>query len=102
MSTPGITRLVPQAQGIPEGPRLLQQRTVRLHLPAQFVLQRTSSEEVAETPDPLTDDRHVECQASSSNKPIALAVRRYSAIWASSCRRPLAVMRYSRTCLYRR
>ena len=37
-------------------------------------------------------------QASLRNKPIALAVRRYSAISVSSCRRPLAVMRYSRTC----
>ena len=54
--------------------------------------------EIAETPDPLTDDRHVEVQASLRIKPIALAVRRYSAISVSSCRRPLAVMRYSRTC----
>ena len=37
---PGIPRLVPQAQRVPEGPRILQQRPVRLHLPAQFVLVR--------------------------------------------------------------
>ena len=42
--SPGIPRLLPQAQGVPEGSRLFHQRTVRLHLSAQFVFQRTSSE----------------------------------------------------------
>jgi hypothetical protein len=70
---------------------------VCLHLSAQFIVDRPSSEQVAETPEPLTDDRHVEVHASARIKLIALAVRRYCAISVSSCRRPPAVMRYSRT-----
>ena len=56
--SPGIPRLLPQAQRVAEGRRLSHLRPVRLHLLAQFVLPRPSPEQVAETPDPLTDDRH--------------------------------------------
>ena len=96
--SPGVARLVPQAQGVAEGSRIPHQRTVRFHLAAQFVVHGAAAEQVVETTDPFTDERHRDPHASSSNKPIALVVRRYSAISASSCFRPLAVMRYSRTC----
>src|SRR5262249_45312873 len=101
MPAPKIARLlaevkhVSKARGLAE--RFGKHFTVCFHLAFEFDFEASAVQQTPDAAAPFSEVHFVASYADSSSPSMACVTRRYSAISASSCFLPLAVMRYSRT-----